>query len=36
MSNFGETEGYRRFKKDLLCKLEEDGFATVLVHPEWL
>jgi len=33
--NFGEKEGYRKFKKDLLCKLEEDGLATVLVHPEW-
>ena len=32
---FGEKEGYQRFKKDLLCKLEEDGLATVLVHPEW-
>ena len=30
-----EKEGYRRFKKDLLCKLEKDGLATVLVHPEW-
>jgi hypothetical protein len=33
--NFGEKEGYRRFKKDLLRKLENDGLATVLVHPEW-
>lgn len=33
--NFGEKEGYRRFKKDLLCKLEENDLATVLVHPEW-
>lgn len=33
--NFGETEGYRRFKKDLLHRLEKDGLATVLVHPEW-
>jgi len=34
--NFGEEEGYRRFRKDLLNKLRENGLATVLVHPEWL
>ena len=33
--NFGEREGYLRFKKDLLQKLEKDGLATVLTHPEW-
>jgi len=32
---FGEKEGYKKFKKDLWLKLEKDGFATVLVHPEW-
>lgn len=32
---FGEEEGYRRFRRDLLCKVGEDGLATVLVHPEW-
>jgi len=33
--NFGEEEGYRRFSRDLQSKLEKDGVATVLVHPEW-
>jgi len=33
--NFGEKEGYRRFKADLLQKLGKDKLATVLVHPEW-
>jgi len=28
---FGEEEGYRRFRRDLLHKLEEDGLATVLL-----
>lgn len=32
--NFGEKEGYRRFKEDLLHRLQRDGLATVLVHPE--
>jgi hypothetical protein len=32
--NFGEKEGYRRFKEDLLHRLKRDGLATVLVHPE--
>ena len=32
--NFGEKEGYRRFKEDLLRRLDKDGLATVLVHPE--
>ena len=34
VKNFGEKEGYQRFKKDLLRMLEQDGLATVLVHPE--
>jgi len=33
--NFGEREGYRKFKEDLLHKLEHAELATVLVHPEW-
>lgn len=33
--NFGEEQGYRRFRRDLLHKLGEDELATVLVHPEW-
>jgi len=32
--NFGEKEGYRRFKEDLLRMLERHELATVLVHPE--
>ncbi|MGY0287414.1 MAG: hypothetical protein ACUX7D_01410 [Candidatus Methanodesulfokora washburnensis] len=32
---FGEEEGYRRFKEDLLKELERNKVATVLVHPEW-
>ncbi len=32
--NFGEKEGHRRFKEDLLHRLKRDGLATVLVHPE--
>ncbi len=33
--NFGEREGYQRFKADLLHRLEQNELATVLVHPEW-
>jgi len=33
--NFGETEGYLKFKMDLLQRLKKDGLATVLAHPEW-
>ncbi len=33
--NFGEKEGYQRFKADLLRRLEQNELATVLVHPEW-
>jgi len=32
--NFGEKEGYVRFKQDMLLRLESGGLATVLVHPE--
>jgi hypothetical protein len=32
--NFGEKEGYVRFKEELLRRLESVGLATVLVHPE--
>ena len=32
--HFGEKEGYRRLKKDLLCKLEKGGSATVPMHLE--
>jgi len=32
--NFGEKEGYRMFKGDLLHRLGQNGIATVLVHPE--
>jgi hypothetical protein len=32
--NFGEKEGYARFKEELLRRLENVGLATVLVHPE--
>ena len=35
VGKFGEREGYRRFKGDLLHTLEEDELANVLVHPEW-
>lgn len=34
LRNFGEKEGYRRFKEDSLRMLERDGLATVLVHLE--
>jgi peptidoglycan/xylan/chitin deacetylase (PgdA/CDA1 family) len=33
--NFGEKEGYQKFKVDLLQQLKQDEIATVLVHPEW-
>ncbi len=33
--NFGEKEGYQRFKVDLLYRLRQNELATVLVHPEW-
>jgi peptidoglycan/xylan/chitin deacetylase (PgdA/CDA1 family) len=33
--NFGEKEGYQKFKTDLLHRLEQNELATVLVHPEW-
>lgn len=33
--NFGETEGYQKFKRDLLQRLRKNGLATVLAHPEW-
>ena len=32
--NFGEKKGYQNFKEDLLQRLEREGIATVLVHPE--
>jgi len=32
--NFGEKEGYQRFKEDLLRRLDKDGLAPVLVYPE--
>ena len=32
--NFGEKEGYQKFKGDLLQRLSQNGIATVLVHPE--
>jgi len=32
--NFGEKEGYQKFKGDLLQQLNQNGIATVLVHPE--
>jgi hypothetical protein len=32
--NFGEKEGYQKFKEDLLQRLESHGLATILVHPE--
>lgn len=32
---FGENEGYQKFKKDLLQRLNHEGVATILVHPEW-
>jgi hypothetical protein len=32
--NFGEKKGYQKFKEDLLQRLEREGIATVLVHPE--
>ena len=32
--NFGEKEGYQKFKVDLLQQLSQNGIATVLVHPE--
>jgi len=32
--NFGEKEGYQKFKEDLLQQLSQNGIATVLVHPE--
>jgi len=32
--NFGEKEGYQKFKEDLLKRLGSEGLATVLVHPE--
>jgi len=31
---YGENEGYRRFREELLRRLESVGLATVLVHPE--
>jgi peptidoglycan/xylan/chitin deacetylase (PgdA/CDA1 family) len=34
VKNFGGNEGYQKFKKDLVQKLESEGLATVLVHPE--
>jgi peptidoglycan/xylan/chitin deacetylase (PgdA/CDA1 family) len=33
--NFGEKEGYQKFKEDLLQQLSQNRIATVLVHPEW-
>jgi len=33
--NLGEIEGYRKFKEDLMHRLEQGELATVLVHPEW-
>jgi len=33
--NFGEKEGYQKFKTYLLHRLEQNELATVLVHPEW-
>ena len=32
--NFGEKEGYQKFKADLLQQLSQNGVATVVVHPE--
>ena len=32
--NFGEKEGYQKFKEDLLQQVSQNGIATVLVHPE--
>ncbi len=32
--NFGEKKGYQKFREDLQKQLEQDGIATVLVHPE--
>jgi hypothetical protein len=32
--NFGEKKGYQKFKEDLLQRLEREGIAMVLVHPE--
>lgn len=32
--NFGESEGYRKFKEELMRRLESGKSATVLVHPE--
>jgi hypothetical protein len=32
---FGEKEGYQKFKEDLLLRLRDKQFGTVLVHPEW-
>jgi len=32
---WGEEKGYQKFKEDLILKLEKDGLATVLTHPEW-
>ena len=32
--NFGEKEGYQKFKEDLLQQLSQNGIATVLLHPE--
>jgi hypothetical protein len=31
---FGVNEGYQKFRQDLLQRLESEGLATVLVHPE--
>ncbi|MEM3480062.1 MAG: hypothetical protein QXV74_08510, partial [Candidatus Bathyarchaeia archaeon] len=33
--NYGEEDGYRKFKEDLMRKLDNKGMATVLTHPEW-
>ncbi|MEM2570081.1 MAG: hypothetical protein QXT67_09135 [Candidatus Bathyarchaeia archaeon] len=33
--NYGEENGYRKFKEDLMRKLDNKGVATVLTHPEW-
>lgn len=32
---FGEDEGYRKFKGDLMQQFSRNGVATVLVHLEW-
>ncbi|MFB0523767.1 MAG: hypothetical protein ACETV1_08450 [Candidatus Bathyarchaeia archaeon] len=32
---FGEREGYRRFKEELQRMRDQNKVATVLVHPEW-